>query len=157
MPQPSENPQSRCTTVCIVEDECTLRHIPVGDLILQTELRVATEKHVRSFRCPCQDCKGGHWKSIQVIRQHHEAMDRDPGLTKSLLGGDPLHGYPRGGMWVEDFTYDDDIIENMDTSDRADVNIDVEDDIGENVPEDQGPLQLDEFHEVQRQVMEALD
>lgn len=157
MPRPTADPQSRSTTVRITEDGRTLRHIPVGDLILQTELRVATEKHVRSFRCPCRDCKGGRRKSIQVIRQHHVAVGRDPALKKSLLGGDPLHGYPRGGLWVEDVAYDDDIIENMATRDGADVNFDVEDDIIENVDEDQGPPQLDEFHEVHRQVLEALN
>jgi len=64
------------------------------------------------------------------------AVGRDPFLTKSLLGGDPLNGYPPDGMWVEDVAYDDDVIENMDTSNGAHFNIHVEDDVGENVLQD---------------------
>ena len=111
------------------------------DLLLQTKLPVATEKHVRDFRCPCRHCNGGRNKSLQVIWQHHVAVGRE----------DLLHGYPRGGMWVEDVAYDDDIIENVATRDNAHDNFDVEYDIVENVDEDQGPPKLDEFHEVHRQ------
>jgi len=40
------------TQVHITRDGRAERHIPVGDLILQTKLHVATKKDVRSFRCP---------------------------------------------------------------------------------------------------------
>ena len=110
--------QHRGATIRFTQDGHTLRHVPVGDIILHTELRVATEKNVRAFRCPCKDCKGGRRKTIQVIQQHHAAVGRDPFLHKSLLGGDPPEGYPPGGMWVEDVHFDDDVVEDipMDTS-----------------------------------------
>ena len=88
----------RGATVRLTEDGRTLRHVLLGDIILHTELRVATENNVHTFRCPCLDCKGGRRKSIQVIRQHHAAVGRDPFLQKSLLDGDPPEGYPAGGI-----------------------------------------------------------
>jgi hypothetical protein len=140
--------QRRGATIRITEDGRTLRHVPVGDIILHTELRVATENNVHQFRCPCKDCKGGRRKTIQVIRQHHAAVGRDPFLHKSLLGGDPPEGYPPDGIWVEDVCCDNDVAEDI-RSDRGrqheDGNIGGE-----------PPLLLDEFHEVERQVLEAL-
>ena len=103
----------RGATIRLTEDGRTLRHVPVGDMILHTELRVATEKNVHTFRCPCLDCKGGRRKTIQVIRQHHAAVGRDPMLLKSILGGDPLEGYPSTGIWVEDVCCDNDVVENI--------------------------------------------
>jgi hypothetical protein len=153
--------QRRSNTIRSTRDGRILRHIPIGDLILHTELRVATEKNVRSFRCPCRDCKGGRRKSIQVIRQHHAAVGRDPFLKTSLIGGDPLEGYPASGIWVEDVAYDDDVVV-QDVSDDdiniADIVADVNTDNRSSEPgEDPEFPPLDEFHEVQRQVMEALD
>jgi hypothetical protein len=54
-------------TIRLTDDGRTLRHVHVGDMILHTELRVATENNVHTFRCPCKDCKGGRRKTIQVI------------------------------------------------------------------------------------------
>jgi hypothetical protein len=138
----------RGATIRMTEDGRTLRNVPVGDMILHTELRVATENNVHTFRCPCKDCKGGRRKSIQVIRQHHAAVGRDPFLQKSLLGGDPLEGYPPGGIWVEDVRCDGDVVENI-SPDTLPEHVDADGD--GHLP----PL-LDEFHEVERQVLEAL-
>ena len=144
--------QRRGAAIRFTEYGRTLRHVPVGDMILHTELRVATENNVRAFRCPCKDCKGGRRKTIQVIRQHHAAVGRDPFLCKSLLGGDPPDGYPPEGMWVEDICCDDDVVEDipMDTT-RQHVDAD-----SGGVGEHETPPLLDEFHEVERQVLEAL-
>ena len=109
---------------------------------------MATENNVHTFRCPCKDCKGGRRKSIQVIRQHHAAVGRDPFLHKSLLGGDPPEGYPAGGMWVEDVCCDNDVVENIPT-DTFPVDVDAD-------SRGHPPPVLDEFHEVERQVLEAL-
>jgi len=116
-------------------------------------------------------------------------VGRDPFLNKSLISGDPIEGYPVGGIWVEDVAFDDDVIDNTPINDdnvidNAPVN---EDDVIENNPvddnvihntrvndghdivnipiedaaaeplEDQRLPPLDEYHKVQRQVMEALD
>jgi len=96
------------------------RHIPVGDLILLTELRVASVLEVRAFQCPCIDCHGGRRKTIDVIRRHHAAVGRDPFLMNSMIGGDPPKGYPLCGLWVEDVAYDNDVVEDC-LSDGADV------------------------------------
>jgi hypothetical protein len=88
-----------------------LGHIPLGDLILHTKLRVATEQDIIAFRCPCRDCRGDRRKRIEVIRKHHAAVGPDPFLIKSMIGGDPLEGYPPHGVWVEDVAYDNDIFE----------------------------------------------
>ena len=45
-------PPSKRAHIRFSTDGHTLCHIPVGDLILQTELRVATEQDVTTFRCP---------------------------------------------------------------------------------------------------------
>ena len=104
----------RCgATIRFTEDGHTLHHVPVGDIILHTELQVATEKNMHAFRCPCKNCKGGRRKTIQVIWQHHAAVGRDPFLQKVLLGGDPLEGYPLCGMCVEDVACDNDVVEDI--------------------------------------------
>ena len=156
-------PAHRGARIRINTDGRVLRHIPLGDLILQTELRVATKLNLRRYLCPCRNCHGGRCRSIHVIRKHHVAVGRDPFLTKSLLGGDPLNGYPPNGLWVEDVAYDDDII---------DVHADIEEDtavIEDNVREaesldaddvalsEEGDSPIDGAHDVQRQVLEALD
>ena len=143
----------RCVaTIRLSEDGRTLRHVPLGDIILHMELRVATEKNVRAFRCPCKDCKGGRRKSIQVIRQHHATVGRDPFLQKSLLGGDPLEGYPPSGMWVEDVAFDNDVVEDI-PQNTTPEHVEAENVDGN---EEHAPPLLDEFHEVERQVLEAL-
>jgi hypothetical protein len=132
----------RGATIRLTEDGRTLRHVPVGDMIFHTELRVATENNVHTFRCPCKDCKGGRRKTIQVIRQHHAAVGRDPFLHKSLLGGDPPEGYPPAGMWVEDVCCDNDVVEDI-----------LADTLPEHVDADGGghpPPLLDKFHELER-------
>ena len=85
-------------TIHITDDGCTLRHVIVGDIILHIELRVAMENNIRAFRFHCRDCKGGQRKTIEFIQQHHAAVDRDPFLQRSLLGGDPPNGYLLRGM-----------------------------------------------------------
>ena len=155
---PNASSRYHRTVVHRTDDGRTLRHIPIGDLILHTELRVATEKNIRGFRCPCRDCKGGYEKSIQVIRRHHEDVGRDPFFKRSMLGGDPPEGYPANGIWVDDVAYDDDhVVDNVASDIEGDIlNIRNEDgDAGQG--EQQRPSNpLDEHHEVQRQVLEAL-
>jgi hypothetical protein len=74
------------------------------------------------------NCHGGVRKSIPVIRQHHTSVGRDPFLTKSIIGGDPVGGYPACGIWVDDVAYDDDIVEaNPDAQSNADVDVNVAD------------------------------
>jgi len=80
------------TRIGFVVNECVECHIPVGDLILQTELHVATELDVRAFICLCRDYYGGCRKTIDVIRRHHIVVGRDPFLMKSMIGGDPPGG-----------------------------------------------------------------
>ncbi len=154
-----ENPYSRQegATIRTAEDGRTLRHIPLGDIILYTELRVATEHNLRTFRCPCRDCKGGCEKTIRVIRRHHADVGRDPFLEKSLLGGDPPEGYPPQGLWIEDVAYDNDVIQNANSDVARDIdNIGLDEDNLQQPGMDNNPP-LDQFHEVHRQVMEALD
>jgi len=83
------------TNVCITVDGRVLWHIPIEDLILQTELHVATEKDVSVYPCPCNDCHGGRCKCIEMIKSHLTTVGRDSFLLKSIIGGDPLDGYPR--------------------------------------------------------------
>jgi hypothetical protein len=88
-----------------------------------------------------------------VIRQHHAAVGRDPFLKKSLLGGDPLEGYPPLGIWVEDVACDNDAVEDT-LQNGAGQHVEADNVLGS---EDNGPPLLDEFHEVERQVLEVLD
>ena len=141
----------------IMEDGRTLQHISLGNLILQTELRVATKRNIQAFPCPCVNCHGALRKAINVIREHHTLVGRDPFLTKSIIGGDPAGGYPASGIWVEDMAFDDDIVD-------ANTNIQGNVDVNENVGDVQGDgpryntdMPLDQYHDVHRQVMEALD
>ena len=101
----------RGARVRITSDGHTQRHISLGDLILQTELRVATKQNIQFYPCPCVNCHGGVRKPIHVIKQHHTSVGRDPFLTKSIIGGDPVGGYPACGIWVDGMAYDDDIVE----------------------------------------------
>ena len=95
----------------INSDGRVLRHIPLGDLILQTELRVATELNLRRYPYPCRNFHGGRSRVIEVIWQHHATVGWDDFLTKSMIGRDPLEGYPCTSIWVEDFAYDDDVVD----------------------------------------------
>jgi len=134
------------------------RYIPVGDIILQTELHVATAQEVHAFKCPCTNCHGSRRKTINVIRRHHAEVGKDLFLMHSMIGGDPPNGYPPRGLWVPDIAYDDDVVEEdplrtpnaEDTVAHNETLPEIESE-----PATDGPL--DEYHEVQRQVMEALD
>lgn len=129
-------------------DGRTLRHIPVGDLILQTELRVATTQNIRAYPCPCRNCHGGRRKRIAVIRDHHASVGRDPFLTKSIIGGDPPDGYPADGIWVEDIAYDNDVVDDGPILGANDVVLDVVQDVpGHGRIADDVTL-LDEYHDV---------
>jgi hypothetical protein len=153
----------RGTRIRISTDGRVLRHIPLGDLILQTELRVATELNLKKYPCPCKNCHGAQRRKIDVIRKHHNEVGRDDFLTKSMIGGDNVDGYPPNGIWVEDLAYDDDIIDAE--ANVEDVNVPIEDNLGgphvahDNVgavhPESDPTL--DAQHNVQRQLLQALD
>ena len=155
--------QRRPTRIRISNDGRVLRHIPLGDLILQTELRVATELNLKKYPCPCRNCHGVRRKSIDIVRKHHADVGRDAFLNKSLIGGDPPNGYPPTGMWVEDVAFDDDVLDGE--ADLEDVVPPVSDDVrGPDYPEDDVAVAdgevdrpFDVQHDVQRQVMEALD
>ena len=125
------------------------RHIPLGDLILQTELRVATSQNIASYPCPCRDCRGSRRRRIHVIREHHRKVGRHPCLSFSMVGGDPPNGYPEEGMWVEDIAYDDDVVKDAPNI-ADDVLPDVVGDVRErnHVAEDTTPL--DANHDIQR-------
>lgn len=139
-------------------DGRAFRHIPIGDLILQTELRVATEKDVKAFRCPCRNCRGGRRKTVEVIRKHLVDVGRDPFLNKSMIGGDPLDGYPSNGLWVEDIAYDNDIVvtETVNEHGLMEANNPILEAVNEDANGGTNPV-LDEYHEVHRQVLEAFD
>jgi hypothetical protein len=77
-----------------------LRHIPVEDLILDHELRVASEKNYTAFKCPCINCEGGIRKPIAIIRQHLCTVPQDPYLYHSMVGEDPPNGFPVQGIWI---------------------------------------------------------
>lgn len=138
-------------------DGRTMRHIPLADLILQTELRVATMQNITAFYCPCQNCHGGRRQQIPVIREHLAAIGRDPFLTKSIIGGDPADGYPADGIWVEDIAYDNDVVHDGENADADDILEDVVHDVPRQDDVNEDAIPLDEFHDVQRQVMDALE
>jgi len=75
-------------------------HIPIEDLILEIELRVAKEKQYTSFRCPCTKCQDGRRYKLKGIRNHLRVNGRDPFLMHSMVGGDPKEGYPKEGITV---------------------------------------------------------
>jgi hypothetical protein len=153
----------RGTRIRINVDGRVLRHIPLGDLILQTELRVATELNLRKYPCPCKNCHGAQRKKIDVIRKHHSEVGRDDFLTKSMIGGDPADGYPPNGIWVEDLAYDDDVIDAEADIQHVEVPVDHEDGVQDVVldngrdAEEDPEATLDAQHNVQRQLLEALD
>lgn len=138
-------------------DGRTMRHIPLADLILQTELRVATMQNITAYHCPCRNCHGGRRQRIGIIREHHASVGRDPFLTKSIIGGDPPNGYPAEGIWVEDIAYDNDVVEDGPTLAADDVVEDVVEDVPGHDHNTADATPLDEYHDVQRQVMDALD
>ena len=148
----------RGARIRFADDGRALRHIPVADLILQTELRVATEQNIGAFRCPCKDCHGGLRKSIDIIRAHLQSVGRDPFLRTSIIGGDPPDGYPPHGIWVEDIPYDNDDVVDVDPGDVGNDGVpDFVADVEGDEPVGGAETPLDEYHDVQRQVMEALD
>ena len=107
----------RRARIRFVDDGRALRYIPLVDLILQTELRVATEQNIGAFRCPCKDYYGGLRKSIHIIRAHLQFVGKDPFLRTSMIGADPPDGYPPHGIWVEDIPYNNNDVVNVDPGD----------------------------------------
>ena len=148
----------RGARIRFADDRRALRHIPLADLILQTELRVAMEQNIGAFRCPCKDCHGGLRKLIHIIRAHLQSVRREPFLRTSMIGGDPSDHYPPHDIWVEDIPYDNDNIVNVDPRNVSN------DGVPDFLPHVQGDepyggaeTPLDEYHDVQRQVLEALE
>jgi hypothetical protein len=43
-------------------------HIPIDDLILQTELKSTASKGYNSYLCPCRGCHGGRRYHIDTIQ-----------------------------------------------------------------------------------------
>jgi len=88
-----------------------------------------------------------------VIREHHASVSRDPFLTKFIIGGIPLDGYPPRDIWVEDIAYDDDVV-HIDPLSVSDNNTDtLRNDITEDTgaePSGDSESVLDQFHDVQR-------
>jgi hypothetical protein len=79
------------------------RHIPVEDLIVRHEKRIAADEHLTSYLCPCTKCHGGYRKSLKTIDIYREEYGRDEHLLFSMLGGDPVGGFPPAGIWINDF------------------------------------------------------
>jgi len=85
-------------------------------------------------------------------------VGRDPALSKYMIGGNPPDGYPPRGLWVEDVVYDIDVVvEELVDVHAGSASVDDEADV--DVIDDDSPCEtpLDEFHEVQRQVIEDFD
>jgi hypothetical protein len=76
------------------------KYIPVEDLILQHEMRIARDKQYESFMCPCSDCKGGLHKSIPMIKEHLRRVPCDKFLYHSMVGEDLVHGFQPHGIWI---------------------------------------------------------
>ena len=75
-----------------------------------------------------------------------------------MIGGDPPDGYPPHGIWIEDIPYVNDDVVNVDLGDVSN------DGVLDFLPHVQGDepcggaeMSLDEYHDVQRQVLEALE
>ena len=91
-----------------------------------------------------------------MIREYHRRVGQDPFLNRSLLEGDPLQGYPVEGIWIEDVAFDDDVIELVQDDNNVDIHPMQEDRKKSDEDNTDVPPHLDEYHEVHRQVMEAL-
>jgi hypothetical protein len=118
----------------------TRRHVSM-DLILETELRVAREKGIDFFRCPCHRCYGGHRYSIKIICTHLRLHKRDIHLKYSMVGGDPDGRFPEEGIWI---IGSDDIVPERNVFDDAEVQTEYID-------------HLDPFHDVQQHLYDAFD
>jgi len=75
-----------------------------------------------------------------------------------MIGGDPHNGYFVSSIWIEDVAYDDDEVVHTKHIDIPDVVLNNEVlNVEETVEVVNAPMPFDEFHNVHRQVMEALD
>jgi hypothetical protein len=117
------------------------RHIARDDLIFETELRVAREKGIDIFLCPCCRCHRGRRYSIDTIRTHLQVYRRDIHLIYSMLGGDPVGGFPSEGIWL---TNSPDFPPDRNVFDDAEVGTAYDD-------------HLDLFHDVQQHLFDAFD
>lgn len=85
------------------------------------------------------------------------SVGRDPYLTKSIIEGDPPDGYAPDGIWVEDIVYDNDVVDDAHDLPAGDVHEDVREHVPSHADVSEDAAPLDEFHDVQRQVMDAFD
>jgi hypothetical protein len=115
------------------------------ELILETELNEAARLRLRSYFCPYRDCHGGKRVATGGIKQHLAKVDHDPFLMRSMVGGDPVSGYPEFGAWVlPDFVYRD----SVDDAEPDDVFFECPD----RLP---SPL-IDQHHDIHEMFMDAM-
>ena len=75
-----------------------------------------------------------------------------------MIGGDPPDGYLPHGIWVEDIPYDNDDVVDIDPIDVSNDSFpDFLPDVQGDEPCGGAETLLDEYHDVQRQVLEALE
>jgi hypothetical protein len=70
-----------------------INHIPVEDLILQTELRVAAARRYEPYLFPFRTCHSGHRYHMHSIEQHLRKYIRDYYLNHLMVGGNPPKGF----------------------------------------------------------------
>ena len=76
------------------------QYVAMEDLILEHELRIAKLKLYNSFECSCLNCKGRIQKSISTVMHHLRTMPRNWFLYHSIVGEDPMQGFPTNGLWI---------------------------------------------------------
>jgi hypothetical protein len=117
------------------------RHITMEDLILSSELRVAREKRIDIFLYPCPRCHGGRRYNVATIKAHLRLYKRDIHLDYSMLGRDPIGGFPIEGIWLND-------CEGL----PADRNVFYDADVSTEYDD-----HLDPFHDIQQHLFDTFD
>ena len=115
------------------------RHIPLVDLIVRREKELAAEQRLSSYACPCTKCHGGRRRTLKTIDNHRQKYGRDEHLMYSILGGNPLGGFPPQGIWVEDNRDNDDDENLFDDAESSSLYSE----------------EMDPYHDVQQQVQDA--
>jgi hypothetical protein len=116
-------------------------------LIMEHELRLAERKGRARIPCPCKFCHAGKLLPLSAIELHLKHHGRDPWIRRSMMGEDPVGGWPEVGEYVLDNASEGGVNEvPVEGSDQAEWN-----------SEDFNNPVLDQYHDVEQMFRDAMD
>jgi hypothetical protein len=114
---------------------------------MEHELRLAEKKGRARIPCPCRFCHAGKLLPLSTVELHLKRDGRDPWIRRSMMGEDPVGGWPTVGQYVVHNLNDEvDMAGGGDGMNECNMDID-----------DFGNPVLDQYHDVEQMFRDAMD